>query len=297
MQLAESRLPTPRYVEFSGTNVATYVLEPERSMGDVVFCHGTPWSAQVWADVAYRLGSNYRVFLWDMPGYGHSIGPADTPLDLPTQMSRFSELLAHWELERPHVVAHDIGGAVALGAHLLHDNDFAALFLWDVVTLAPWGSPFFRLVADHSEVFAQLPGPLHAALVQEYISAAAHHRLDSEWLDRLCQPWLGESGQRAFYRQIASLRPEHTEPVADRLPRTRCGVEIGWGTDDPWLPFAQATRLRDQLPGDQSVVRIEGAGHLTPIETPIHVGDELEEWLTRTGIALTTDNREHSPKN
>jgi pimeloyl-ACP methyl ester carboxylesterase len=29
-------------------------------------------------------------------------------------------LLSHWALERPHVVAHDIGGTVALRAHLLH---------------------------------------------------------------------------------------------------------------------------------------------------------------------------------
>ncbi|MFW0788932.1 alpha/beta fold hydrolase [Gordonia sp. CPCC 205333] len=294
MQPTDSRLPSPQYIDLAGTPVATYVLEPERPVGDVVFCHGTPWSAQVWADVADRLRSTHRVFLWDMPGYGQSIGPVDTPIDLPAQMSRFSALLAHWELDRPHVVAHDIGGAVALGAHLLHERDYAALFLWDAVTLAPWGSPFFRLVADHCEVFTQLPGPLHAALVEEYICAAAHHRLGSDWRERLCQPWFGESGQSAFYRQIAALRPEHTETIADRLPRTRCEVEIGWGTEDPWLPFAQATQLRDRLPGQHPVVRVEGAGHLTPVEAPIQVGDALDEWFARTG---TIGNGRHSAKN
>jgi hypothetical protein len=30
----------------------------------------------------------------------------------------FVELLAHWRLTEPSVVAHDSGGAIALGAHL-----------------------------------------------------------------------------------------------------------------------------------------------------------------------------------
>ena len=68
----------------------------------------------------------------------------------------FADLLAHWGLERPHVVAHDFGGAVSLRAHLLHGATFASLALIDVVALRPWGSPFFSLVNNHAEVFGQL---------------------------------------------------------------------------------------------------------------------------------------------
>lgn len=163
------------------------------------------------------------------------------------------------------MVAHGIGGAVALGAHLQHGADYADLFLWDVVTLDPWGSPFFRLVAENPKVFPELPAALHAALVKEYIAGAARHQLTTEWVEALTQPWLGELGQPAFYRQIAALDSEHTRPVVERLHEVRCAVRIGWGAQDPWIPIAQAFELRARLPGSPLVIELERAGHLTPV--------------------------------
>ncbi|MET9758272.1 alpha/beta hydrolase [Streptomyces sp. NPDC006372] len=281
MSTRESRLPDPVHITVDGTRVATYVLAPERRapLGDVVLCHGTPWSSQVWADAARHLSSKYRVFLWDMPGYGRSPKDPEVPVDLASQMSRFSQLLACWGLDRPHVVGHDIGGAVALGAHLFHEREYASLFLWDVMTLDPWGSPFFRLVADHVDVFSEMPAPLHTALVKEYIAGAARHQLTADWVDVLSQPWLGALGQPAFCRQIAALRTEHTRPIVERLQQVSCPVTIGWGEQDPWIPVGQAAQLRDLLPGDPPVITLSDVGHLAPVETPLRVSHALGDWL------------------
>ena len=66
-------------LDVDGAVVATYTMEPAEApaRADVVLCHGTPWSAAVWAPVARALSDTHRVFLWDMPGYGQSI--TDTP--------------------------------------------------------------------------------------------------------------------------------------------------------------------------------------------------------------------------
>jgi pimeloyl-ACP methyl ester carboxylesterase len=175
--------------------------------GDVVLCHGTPWSARVWAPVARALSREYRVFLWDMPGYGASPKGPEVAVDLVTQRRRLAALLRHWSLDRPHVVAHDIGGAVALGAHLLEDVDVASLFLLDIVMLDPWGSPFFRLVAENEAVFAAVPGPLHGALVREYIAGAANHGLPDDVVGMLAEPWLDQVGQRRSTARSRSSRP------------------------------------------------------------------------------------------
>lgn len=279
MHTPDSRLPEPEIVVVDGVAIATYVLEPEgESGGDVVICHGTPWCAEVWAGVAHHLRRGHRVYLWDMPGYGRS-RTIDAAVDLETHMSRFARLQSMWGVTRPHVIAHDIGGAVALGAHVLHDAEYASLFLWDIVTLEPWGSPFFKLVADHTDVFGSLPAALHAALVREYIAGAARRPLSSDWLDTLSGPWLGEVGQAGFYRQIAALRPEHTQPLAQRLSEVRCRTRIGWGTDDPWIPVAQATQLQQLLPGEPAVITLDGVGHLAPIESTHEVCRAVDNWI------------------
>ena len=277
-------LPTPVFVSVDGVEVATYELSPKTavSSADVVFCHGTPWSSQVWAQAARHVSAGHRVHLWDMPGYGSSAQGSDVRTDLETQMYRFASLLDHWQLERPFVVAHDIGGAVALGAHLQHRRDYGGLYLWDVVTLDPWGSDFFRLVADSTDVFGALPASLHAALVSEYIGGAAHHRLAAATLAMLTAPWTSGGGQSAFYRQIAGLRPEHTRPIVDGLHRIRCKTSIGWGEQDPWIPVEQAFRLQQLLPGQPEVTTLAGVGHLAPLEAPSLVEKALDAWLVST---------------
>ena len=108
-----------------------------------------------------------------MPGYGASEQAEGQDVSLAARGRVFTELLAHWGLERPLVVAHDFGGAVSLRALLLHGTEFRALALVDPVALAPWGSPFFRLVGQHAGVFEQLPPALHGARL-EPIAGAGH---------------------------------------------------------------------------------------------------------------------------
>ncbi|WP_156225993.1 alpha/beta fold hydrolase [Pseudactinotalea suaedae] len=276
-------LPQPETVRVDGADIAAYVIKPEHgaAAADVVLCHGTPWSAAAWLPLVRALATRYRVFLWDMPGYGASIGDGDQQhVDLLHQQRRLAALLDHWGLDRPHVLAHDIGGAVALGAHLLTSRDLASLYLLDVVVLDPWGSPFFRLVGDHEAVFAALPANLHAALVHEYIAGAGGAGLDTAWVDELARPWCSPRGQRAFYRQIAQLRPEHTRLLVARLDQVRCPVRIGWGERDPWIPRAQATELASRLPGTVEVFSFPDAGHLVPLEAADALARDVLTWLT-----------------
>ncbi len=151
----------------------------------VVLLHGTPFSSYVWRAVARALSRHHQVFVWDMPGYGASEMAAGQDVSLAAQGRVFTQLLAHWGLAEPLVVAHDFGGAVCLRAHLLHGARYRALALVDPVALAPWGSPFFRLVGEHSDVFEQLPPVLHRALVREYVSSASSPGLHPAVLDRL----------------------------------------------------------------------------------------------------------------
>jgi pimeloyl-ACP methyl ester carboxylesterase len=280
-------LPAPTRIKVDGTEIATYVIEPTdgRTSGDVVLCHGTPWSAASLVPLARTLAARYRVFLWDMPGYGASIGDGAGNVDLETQWQRLAAVLRHWRLERPHVLAHDIGGAVALGAHLLGGVEYASLYLLDIVTLEPWGSPFFRLVREYEHVFQALPLNLHGALVREYIAGAGGRSLDPAWVDELARPWCTPHGIDAFSRQIAQLRPEHTEPIAARLGQVRCPVRVGWGDEDPWIPPAQAAELAARLPGPVDVTMFSGAGHLVPLEATEELSRDVLAWLNSAPAA------------
>ncbi len=250
---------------------------PARS--DVVLCHGTPWSSALWRPVAERLARTHTVHLWDMPGYGQSSKDPAHPVDLGVQGELFADLLEEWGLERPHVVAHDFGGAVSLRAMLLHGASYASLALVDVVALRPWGSPFFRLVRDHADVFTQLPPAIHRGAVEAYVRGASHRGLSSDQLETLVGPWLGELGQRAFYAQIAQADERLTDDVEARLGEIRVPVHVVWGTQDTWIPVDRAERLRSLIPG-ATLRLVDQAGHLIQYDATGELGDILADWLS-----------------
>jgi pimeloyl-ACP methyl ester carboxylesterase len=242
----------------------------------LVFCHGTPWSSRLWAPIAEALSGEFTTYLWDMAGYGESSKEPEHRVSLDVQGELLHDLLAYWELDAPHVVAHDYGGAVALRAHLLHGSRFASLALVDVVALAPWGSDFFRLVREHADVFAALPGPIHEGVVRAYIAGASHTGLSEGEADMLVEPWLGEAGQAAFYRQIAQADQAYTDEVEPLYPSIDLPVLVVWGEEDAWIPVERAHRLAEVIPNDELHI-VPNAGHLIQLDQP----GELEKLLRR----------------
>ncbi|RWZ55359.1 alpha/beta fold hydrolase [Labedella populi] len=244
----------------------------------VVLLHGTPWSSALWRPFADALSRRFTVYLWDMPGYGASSKDPSHAVDLGTQGQLFAFLLEQWGLHRPHVIAHDFGGAVALRARVLHGAAYASLCLVDVVALSPWGSPFFNLVKQNAEVFTQLPSAVHRGAIEAYIRGASHRGVRDDDLDMLVSPWLGEEGQGAFYRQIAEADERFTDEVEARYGTISEPVHIVWGAEDAWIPKDRADRLRAAIP-HASVTLIQDAGHLIQLDAPAGLSAEITRWL------------------
>ncbi|MEU1946383.1 alpha/beta hydrolase [Streptomyces sp. NPDC020125] len=250
----------------------------------VVLLHGTPFSSYVWRGVARALADRHRVFVWDMPGYGASEKRADQDVSLAAQARVFGELLDAWGLAgagagaEPAVVAHDFGGCVALRAHLLHGARYRRLALVDVVALAPWGSPAYRLLGANDKVFEQLPTALHRALVREYVGSASAVGLRDGVLERLVEPWCGEAGQPAFYRQIAQNDQRFTDEVEGRYGEIRLPVLVCWGAADAWIPVERGRELAARIPGARLRL-IEGAGHLVQEDAPAELAVALSGFL------------------
>ncbi|MFD3653224.1 alpha/beta fold hydrolase [Streptomyces sp. NPDC058620] len=265
----------------SSGEVRWAALGPEEA-SPVVLVHGTPFSSYVWRGVARALAQDHRVHVWDLPGYGASEKYAHQDVSLRAQAVVLTELLGHWGLREPAVVAHDFGGCAALRAHLLHGARFRRLALVDPVALAPWGSPAYRLLGSRPEVFGQLPPGLHRALVKEYVGSASHAGLHPDVLDRLVEPWCTEDGQPAFYRQIAQNDQRFTDEIQERYGELELPVLICWGTEDTWIPVARGHELAGLIPG--AVLHlVPGAGHLVQEDAPAELTAALTGFLRACG--------------
>ncbi len=245
---------------------------------DIVLVHGTPWSSFTWRRLIGVLSTKYKVHFYDFIGYGLSEKRDNQDVSLATQSQLLVELIAHWKLDSPKLIAHDFGGATSLRAHLLHGCEFDRLCLIDVVALAPWGSPFFSHIQKYQKAFAGVPAYIHKAIVEAYVRGALHQSIDAKDFAQLVQPWLGEPGQAAFYRQIAQADQKFTDEVEPFYAQIRCPVSILWGELDSWIPIETGERLHKAIPHSTFAV-IRGAGHLAQLEAPGDVNKEVQKFL------------------
>lgn len=164
----------------------------------LVLAHGWPWSSYSWHRLIPELSKTYHVHWYDMPGYGESEMDENQRTDLGVQGAVFSEMLAHWNLSAPIVIAHDVGGATTLRAHLLGDIEFSQYILMNVVAMRPWGSDYFDHVGKHVDAFTPLPAHIHKAIVESYIQGALVNDLAPQDFNKLTEPWLTEKEKLAF---------------------------------------------------------------------------------------------------
>lgn len=253
-------------LEFEGSPVRWGALGDPGAPA-LILIHGTPFSAQVWRRLAPWLARDRRVYFFDLLGYGLSQPDAPRDVSLGVQNRVLGALLDHWSLNRPHVLAHDFGGATALRAHLLDGRDFASLTLIDPVAIRPWGSHFVTHVREHEAAFAGMPDYAHAALLNAYVQTAVPRPLRTDDLAIHTAPWRGEIGQPAFYRQIAQMDQAHTDAIEARLGEVRCPVTLLWGVEDEWIPLQTGRRVAELLK-PQTFIDIPGAGHLVQEDAP-----------------------------
>lgn len=239
-------------------------------MGDgppLVLLHGTPFSSQVWRRIAPLLASRFKVYYFDLIGYGQSEKRAGQDVSLNVQNGLLAALFAHWKLDRPEVLAHDFGGATAMRGWHLDGLRYSKLTIFDAVVVRPWGSPFVAHVRDHEAAFAGMPPYMHAALLRAYLQTAAHQPLSEEAFDVYMKPWVGEVGQPAFYRQIAQMHQAQTDDIQDQYGPMDCDVHVLWGDKDDWIPFERGQEFADLIAGG-AITKIEGAGHLVQEDAP-----------------------------
>lgn len=256
----------PNVFEFEGQKVRWGVMGEGAPL---VFVHGTPFNSVIWRRIIPYIASQRRIYFYDLLGYGQSEMRAGQDVSLGVQNRVFAALLDYWRLELPDVVGHDFGGATALRAHLLDAKNYRSLTLIDPVAVAPWilEHSLSHHAHRHEAACAELPEFVHRAIVPAYITGATHKPLLPETMALYAEPWLGESGQPAFWRQIAQFDERYTDEVESLYGQIRCPVMILWGEEDRWIPVADGRRLATMIPGSILKV-IPGAGHMAQEDAP-----------------------------
>jgi pimeloyl-ACP methyl ester carboxylesterase len=231
-----------------------------------------------------RLASTHRVIAFDRPGSGHSTRAADTNGSLVQQAALVAELIGALGLERPVVVGHSLGGAIALMLALNHPDRVRALALVAPLT-QPQAEPppAFKLLAIRSAGLRALVAwtvatpwsILHSAQVLKAIFSPHTGPLD------FATRGGGLLTLRAANFIHASQDMAAVEidlpPLARRYGELACPVGILFGRGDQILdPQRNGEQTAACNPARVQLTLTEG-GHMLPVSAPDEVAGFIRQ--------------------
>ncbi|MDX8537331.1 alpha/beta hydrolase [Mesorhizobium abyssinicae] len=116
-----------KFVEIDGNRIH-YVEEGEGR--PIVFLHGLGAQLHHFRHTLFgRFGPGYRVIALDRPGSGYSVRAGDATGRLPEQAEIVRRFIDRLGLEKPLVVGHSLGGAIALTLAVEHPGTISGIAL------------------------------------------------------------------------------------------------------------------------------------------------------------------------
>jgi pimeloyl-ACP methyl ester carboxylesterase len=273
-----------RFVNVQGTNLHFVIKGSGRP---VVLIHGNPGSCQDWAKLYSSLTQRYCAFAFDRPGHGHSERPnhgGDATVEVQAHLLRSS--LDELSVERPILVGHSWGAALAAIYALLYPGDVSGLVLL---------APAVYESDDGVSFLTKLPGwpvigdvlnflftPLLGAwLVRTDLAKAfAPDKVPKAYLRHTLAEWTRPRKVK-WYSVDDALLNSSLPAFTSRYAELQLPVAIVTGDADQIVPAMEnAHRLHKVLPHSTLTVLAQ-TGHQIPFTQAQAVIDAIEEIAIR----------------
>jgi pimeloyl-ACP methyl ester carboxylesterase len=232
----------------------------------IVYLHGVPTNADVWAPFLERTGG----IAVDLPGFGRSGKRGDLDYTVPGYTAWFARFLELVDVDGPLRLVCEDWGAAGLGWAQDWPDRIQRLVLISPVPLLP-DYRWHRLARIWR---ARGLGELSMGLAERPVL----RRLLPAPLVDLVSEHLDQGTQRAILDLYRWADPERLAACGARLSSITAPALVVWGERDPYIPVSFASAYAAALGGPVDVDVRPGAGHWPWLDDPAVV-DHVVEFL------------------
>lgn len=237
----------------------------------VLLIHGLGWDARrLWTGTMRRLAEGgFHVLAPDLLGCGGS-APLAAPRPLEDVADDLAALLAAADVGRCAVVGFSMGVAVAMALAARPGSPVeAAVFACGGTGPEP-AAAIEAMLARADALGPRAFAEEQAAAIWHPAYAARHPEEVAAFVD-----WRAAMDQRSLANQFRSLTLSDLSPA---LPAIRQPALVIAADADPFASVADAAALAARLP-DARLERIDGCGHMAPVEQPDRFDDLVATFL------------------
>lgn len=261
-----------RPIELEGRAILRVMEHGDRNGPPIVFLHGLADSWRSFERMLPHLPPSLHLLAVTQRGHGDASRP-ESGYGLPEFSADLVGLLDELRVDRPVLVGHSMGSAVALRFAIDHPERTRALVLISVPSSVR-GTPEAR--AHWEGVLAKLKDPIPRAFVREMTEKDFVKSVPTEIVDAMT----GESAKVPLHvwRGVLEARWISAGDYSMELAKVHAPTLILWGDRDPRCPRSEQDALLRGIHGSR-LVSFEGSGHMLHIEEPERTAREIAAFV------------------
>ncbi len=261
-----------------GEHFVSYV--DEGAGEPVILIHGIPTWGYLWHKLIPVLSKQTRVLAPDLIGFGYS----DKQDNFDRSIARQTEMIDAWMeklgIQNANIVAHDIGGGVALRLATLFPHRVKRLCLMNSVSYDSWAIEVM-IQLGHPSAYYLASASTTVATLRQMLKQGFNETPEDEILDGIFAPYLTEVGKLSLIRNAAALNTNLTTEITHLLHKIKAKTLILWGVDDKFQLLKFGKRLADDI-SNAKLIQIENARHFVMIDQPEAVARHVSTFLGET---------------
>jgi len=232
----------------------------------ILLIHGFASSIFTFRRIIPLLQRHFSVFAVDLPGFGKSEKPTSFVYNFQNYAKLMLECIHKLEIPNTYIVAHSMGGQIALNMALMAPEKINKLIL---LCSSGYLKRSKKLLICSSYL------PFFERFVQYYVrrkevknhlkNVFFNHSLIN---DELIQEFGSPLSEKGFYKAlIRLLRHREDDLLPEQLQTIQIPTLLVWGKEDRVVPLEVGKRLVQDLP-HAKLITYEKTGHLITEEKP-----------------------------
>ncbi|HET6882230.1 MAG TPA: alpha/beta fold hydrolase [Pirellulales bacterium] len=258
----------------------------------LLLVHGNPTWSFYWRELVVALREKYRLIVPDHIGCGLSDKPQQYEYRLAQHIENLRRLVAHLQLEKLTLLAHDWGGAIGLGAAVAEPDRFSRLVLFNTAAYrsrrVPWRIRVCRAPLVGELAVRGLNAFARAALT---MAVAKHERMTPAVRAGLLAPYDSWANRIAIHRFVMDIprslqHPSYAtlESIEQGLAKLQnCPTMFIWGMRDWCFTPDFLERFLEFFP-DAEVHRLYDASHYVIEDAHEQIVPLVERFLTAYAV-------------
>lgn len=260
-------------------DLSVHFMEKGHGNQTIFMVHGLGGAFHEFLPLANELSDEYRIVLFDLPGFGLSESPTEQ-VDIQTFYSDFMTfMLNELATDTTYIIGNSMGGLITWNIALKHPE-----IVDKMVLLAPAGYDMIEIAEKNAEwINKPIVKFMLAKGAAPYIAKSNvemcfyNNDIIPDSLFERKYAMMNKEGNLQWLKQLAAYK-NFTD--TSEIQKIQSPALVVWGDKDEIIPFEHAAKFERDLPNNQLII-YTNCGHVPMLEYTERCANDIRQFLTQ----------------